>query len=280
MRKALIGLILAASTMTSAAALAQDWRDRGHGGHERSQNGNEERAARTEQHQQHQQQQVQQPQQQPAQAQAVERRGNWRSSGETRGNWQGNADRANRGNWQGNNGGNWRGNDRGNNQSIYPQAWQGNPNDPQLQHYRELERRNQQRYGNDGRNDRGNWRGDRNGRNDRGDWRGDRNGRTNWNREWRNDRRYDWQGYRYSNRNLFHVGPYYSPYRGYGYNRFSIGIFLDPLFYGRDYWIGDPWEYRLPPAYPGTEWVRYYNDVLLVDVDTGEVVDVIYDFFW
>jgi len=26
--------------------------------------------------------------------------------------------------------------------------------------------------------------------------------------------------------------------------------------------------------------VRYYNDVLLVDVETGEVLDTIYDFFW
>ena len=125
---------------------------------------------------------------------------------------------------------------------------------------------------------RGNWRGDRNGR---GDWRGDnRGGRTNWNRNWRNDNRYDWQRYRYSNRSLFNIGPYYSPYRGYGYNRFSIGVFLDPFFYDQRYWIGDPWQYRLPPAEPGTEWVRYYNDVLLVDVYTGEVLDTIYDFFW
>ena len=27
-------------------------------------------------------------------------------------------------------------------------------------------------------------------------------------------------------------------------------------------------------------WVRYYDDVLLVDIYSGEVVDVIYDFFW
>jgi len=26
--------------------------------------------------------------------------------------------------------------------------------------------------------------------------------------------------------------------------------------------------------------VRYYDDVILVDVYTGEVLDVIYDFFW
>ena len=52
------------------------------------------------------------------------------------------------------------------------------------------------------------------------------------------------------------------------------------LFYSQRYWIGDPWQYRLPPAYPGTQWVRYYNDVLLVDVYTGEVIDVIHGFFW
>ena len=38
--------------------------------------------------------------------------------------------------------------------------------------------------------------------------------------------------------------------------------------------------YRLPPAYGGTRWIRYYNDALLVDTYSGEVIDVIYDIFW
>ena len=76
------------------------------------------------------------------------------------------------------------------------------------------------------------------------------------------------------------IGRYYAPYRDWSYNRFSIGVFLDSLFYDQRYWIGDPYQYRLPPAPPGTQWVRYYNDVLLVDTWSGEVVDVIYDFFW
>ena len=292
MRKALIGLILAATVSIPAAASAQNWRDHGGRG-EHGRDGGEARSERVQQ--QHQERQAPQQQvQQAPRAQVVERqrggdgyRGNWQGRGgnDNRANWQGRGDNGNRSNWQGRNDanvnyqqggdrGNWRGRDRGNQGSIYPQAWQGNPNDPRLQHYQELERRNQQRYSNDRRD----WRG--NDRNDRRDWRGDNRGRRNWDRGWRNDNRYDWQRYRYSNRNLFHVGPYYSPYRGYGYNRFSIGVFLDPFFYDQRYWIGDPWEYRLPPAEPGTEWVRYYNDVLLVDVYTGEVVDVIYDFFW
>jgi hypothetical protein len=36
----------------------------------------------------------------------------------------------------------------------------------------------------------------------------------------------------------------------------------------------------LPAAYGSYRWVRYYDDVLLVDVRNGRVVDVIRDFFW
>ena len=116
---------------------------------------------------------------------------------------------------------------------------------------------------------------------DRVDNRQDRLARRAWDRTWRNDNRYDWQRWRYQNRSLFNVGRYYSPY-GYshGYNRFSIGFRLGSPLYSSRYWIADPWAYRLPPAYAGTRWVRYYDDVLLVDLYTGEVVDVIYDFFW
>lgn len=126
----------------------------------------------------------------------------------------------------------------------------------------------------------GDWnRNGRDGRNDRWSDRRDSR-RSDWNRNWRSDNRFNWQRYRYSNRNLFRAGGYYSPYRGYGYNRLSIGFILDSLFYSNRYWLSDPWQYRLPPAPYGTQWVRYYDDVLLVDVYTGEVVDVIYDFFW
>ena len=91
------------------------------------------------------------------------------------------------------------------------------PTIPRLRNYQELERRNQQQ------GNRGDWRRDRrrrppglarDNRDDRGDWRGDRRGdRRDWNRGWRNDRRYDWSSWRNSNRNLFRVSPYYSPYR-------------------------------------------------------------------
>lgn len=111
-------------------------------------------------------------------------------------------------------------------------------------------------------------------------WDRDRRRDYSWNRNWRHDRRYDWRNYRNSHRHLYRAGRYYSPYRHHRYSRFSIGFFLEPLFFSSRYWLHDPWYYRLPPAYPGTRWIRYYDDVLLVDMYTGEVIDVIYDFFW
>jgi Ni/Co efflux regulator RcnB len=101
-----------------------------------------------------------------------------------------------------------------------------------------------------------------------------------WDHNWRRDSRYDWERYRYSNRSIFSLGRYYSPLSGHRYSRFSIGVRLGSPFYSHRYRINDPWRYRLPHASAGTQWVRYYDDVLLVDLFTGEVVDVIYNFFW
>ena len=104
-------------------------------------------------------------------------------------------------------------------------------------------------------------------------------GYGNWSHNWRGDNRYDWRGYRDQNRDLFHIGRYYAPYRGYSYSRLGIGFSLDPVFWGSSYWIYDPWQYRLPAAYGPYHWVRYYGDVLLIDTRNGQVVDAIYDFF-
>lgn len=101
-----------------------------------------------------------------------------------------------------------------------------------------------------------------------------------WDRNhWRGDRRYDWRRYRDRNRSIFRIGLYIDPF-GWGYNRWGIGSRLYPNYYRSSYWINDPWMYRLPHAYPPYRWVRYHNDALLVDTWSGEVVDVIYNFFW
>lgn len=111
------------------------------------------------------------------------------------------------------------------------------------------------------------------------DPRGDRGGR--WNRDWRGDTRYNWQNYRSSNRNAYRLPRYYAPYGwNYGYRRFSIGVTLSSALFAQGYWIGDPYNYRLPEVYGPYRWVRYYNDALLVDIYSGQVVDVVYDIFW
>lgn len=110
-------------------------------------------------------------------------------------------------------------------------------------------------------------------------WDGNRDYRS-WSRDWRSNSHYDWHRYRERNRTVFRIGRYYAPYYGYSYSRIGIGFYLDNLFFGSRYWINDPGYYRLPPAYGPYRWVRYYNDVLLVDIYSGEVVDVIYGFFW
>ena len=99
-----------------------------------------------------------------------------------------------------------------------------------------------------------------------------------WNRDWRNDRRYDWRNYRDRHRSVFRLGVYIDPF-GYGYRQFDIGYRLQPYYFGQRYWI-DPALYQLPFPPPGTQWVRYWNDAVLVDMYTGEVVDVIHNFFW
>ncbi len=105
--------------------------------------------------------------------------------------------------------------------------------------------------------------------------------RRSWNNNWRQDRRYDWNSYRNYNRGAFHLPRYYAPYGGnYGYRRLSIGIRLAAPLFGENYWIDDPYDYRLPAAYGPYRWVRYYGDAILVDVRSGSVVDVIHDIFW
>lgn len=103
--------------------------------------------------------------------------------------------------------------------------------------------------------------------------------RNRWSSHWRNDHRYNWRRYRDRNRSIFRIGFYYDPF-GYGYSRFGIGSYLYPNYYRSSYWISDPWQYRLPPAYGPYRWIRYHNDAVLIDTWTGEVVDVIYGFFW
>lgn len=100
-----------------------------------------------------------------------------------------------------------------------------------------------------------------------------------WSSSWRRDHRYDWRRHRERNRSLFHIGLYFDPF-GWNYRRFGIGWRLWPSYYSSAYWLDDPYMYRLPYAPFPYRWIRYWNDALLVNMYTGQVVDVEYNFFW
>jgi hypothetical protein len=101
-----------------------------------------------------------------------------------------------------------------------------------------------------------------------------------WNSGWHSDRRYDWAGWRANHRAVFHLGYYTPPIGGYAYAPIGVGGLVDAAFLSEDFWIDDPSIYHLPPVGDPYHWVRYYNDALLVDLDTGQVVEVIPDIFW
>lgn len=135
--------------------------------------------------------------------------------------------------------------------------------------------------GRDGRRDGGAWTGrtGNDGRQGGYDWRDRRGNAGAWRPDWRRDPRYDWQRYRDRNRAIFRIGAYIDPF-GYGYQQVGIGYQLYPNYYTQQYWIGDPGYYSLPQVGWPYQWVRYYNDALLIDVRDGRVVDAIQSFFW
>jgi hypothetical protein len=263
----MLAAIMAASALVPAAAFAQN--DHGHGGW-RQHDGN----GGGQGHQQAQQQpRSERPQGQP-EARHFDR-------GPVQPQPQAQAQpQQPRGNWQGGRSGGWAGHQQQPQQPVVTppvqqqtqQGWRGRGG------------RSDQRADGRQQGGRGDWHG-----NDgqRGDWRGnggqraDNRGGGAWNRGWRNDNRYNWSHARQQHRDNFHLPRYYAPHGwDYGYRRFSIGFRLSSILFEQNYWIDDPYYYDLPPAYGPYRWVRYYNDALLVDIYTGEVVDTVYDIFW
>jgi Ni/Co efflux regulator RcnB len=71
-----------------------------------------------------------------------------------------------------------------------------------------------------------------------------------------------------------HARPFHYP-RGYAYRRWSIGMLLPSLLLSSNYYYNNyaPLGIGAPP--PGYRWVRYGPDLLLVDIRTRRVADVI-----
>ncbi len=90
----------------------------------------------------------------------------------------------------------------------------------------------------------------------------------------------DWRAYRQADRNAFRRGAYVAP-RGQRYRPVRVGARLTSnLFWGSRYWI-NAHDYYLPqPRYSYQRYIRYGNDVLLINTRNGRVVAVYSQFFW
>lgn len=76
----------------------------------------------------------------------------------------------------------------------------------------------------------------------------------------------------------FKIGPYHRP-AGWTSHRWGYGEILPRAYWAAPYVLADYWLFALevPPA--GYEWVRDGNDALLVNTDTGEILQVEYGVF-
>src|SRR3546814_3951889 len=94
-------------------------------------------------------------------------------------------------------------------------------------------------------------------------------------RDYREERGDAWRDYRSRNRHVFHQPRYMGP-SGYRYRAWQPGWRIPSAYYGPRYIIADPWHYRLHrPASGHLRWVRYGDDVLLVDPRNGMIREVI-----
>ncbi|HKT15391.1 MAG TPA: RcnB family protein [Allosphingosinicella sp.] len=73
---------------------------------------------------------------------------------------------------------------------------------------------------------------------------------------------------------------YVSPYRGWKYRPVTVGYQLRPAFYGTRYYISDFGRYNLRAPGRWQRWIRYGDDLLLVNVRTGRVIQVIRNRYW
>jgi Ni/Co efflux regulator RcnB len=81
-----------------------------------------------------------------------------------------------------------------------------------------------------------------------------------------------------------HPTPFAHPWvypPGYAYRRWAAGAILPPLFWRTPTYYYPGWAaLGLPPPPPGDQWIQYGPDLLLVNVTTGEIVNVVYGVFY
>ena len=89
----------------------------------------------------------------------------------------------------------------------------------------------------------------------------------------------DWRDYRRTHRNVYTRPAYVWP-RGHSYAALSVGGILANAFWGPQYRVSNYGTYRLPAPGYNRQWVRYGNDVVLINVRTGRIITVYNNFFY
>ena len=92
-----------------------------------------------------------------------------------------------------------------------------------------------------------------------------------WHRGWYAGQRGGWERIR---------GGGYAYPRGFGYRRWGVGALLPGILFGSSFYWNDYGRYGVYPPPPGDRWVRYGPDLLLGNIRTGRVDDVIYGAFY
>ena len=76
----------------------------------------------------------------------------------------------------------------------------------------------------------------------------------------------------------YRIGPYHAP-RGWAPRRWAYGQILPRSYWASQYILGDYWLFGLEVPPVGFEWVRYGADALLIDINTGQILQVEYGVF-
>jgi len=87
---------------------------------------------------------------------------------------------------------------------------------------------------------------------------------------------------RHASRNTVHRARsvYVAPVRNWNYRAVNVGYRLQPSFYSSRYYMNDYGAYHVRAPGRWQQWIRYGNDLLLVNIRTGRVLQVVHYAGW
>ncbi|MGZ8362999.1 MAG: RcnB family protein [Caulobacteraceae bacterium] len=96
---------------------------------------------------------------------------------------------------------------------------------------------------------------------------------------WVRDRNWFRNNWWISSGRRWYAPRYNWPY-GYGYRRWAYGMILPQIFFNSSYYINDWYSYDLYEPPYGYVWIRVGSDILLVDPETGQIIQVVSGAFY